>query len=787
MLGRIKGHQARLGMAFGSALLAGSMLAGVPAALAADEPQVSTIEELVVTAQKREENIQDVPVAVTAFSTKKLDELQVDNIDDYIKFLPSVALQSSAPGFFNVYMRGVASGGDGNHSGSLPSVGVYLDEAPITTIGGALDAHVYDIARVESLAGPQGTLYGASSQAGTLRIITNGPKLDTFEAQYDLELNKVAHGGTGYQAEGMVNIPISDQVAIRLVGWDQHDAGYIDNVKGTRTYPTSGVTINNNAYAGEDYNEVDTYGGRAALRIDLNETWTLRPTITAQDTKADGMFSYDRTLGELKVKHFKPESLHDRWYQASMAVEGKISNFDLVYAGAYMDRKINTESDYTDYSFFYDTLFGSGAYITDNLNNPVDPTQYILGKDRFTKQSHEIRLSSPQDRAVRVVGGLFYQKQTHDIEQNYRIDKIGSSISVTGWPGTLWLTEQYREDKDSAAFGEIAWDATDKLTITGGIRAFKAENSLEGFYGFSSGYSSRTGEAACFAVASVGRAPCTNLRASVEETGTTYKLNGSYKFDDDRMVYATYSTGFRPGGVNRRATLPPYKSDFITNYELGWKTLWADRSFKFNGDVYYETWEDFQFSVLGANSFTEIRNAGQARIYGAETDLTWQPVQGLSINAAAAYTNAALTENYCGFLDAKGNAVTNCASPQAPDGTALPVTPRFKANSTVRYEFPWADFDAHVQGSVNYQGSSWADLRLDERSILGKQEAFTTADLSAGVERDNWKLEFSIRNLFDEIGDQQRSAQCTPGVCGGITYIRPLTPRTFAVRFGQTF
>jgi outer membrane receptor protein involved in Fe transport len=769
--------------AFGATLLASTMLAGVPAAVAQD----AAVEELVVTAQKRAENIQDVPIAMTAFSTKKLEELQVNDFTDYAKFLPSVAYQSTAPGYSNVYMRGVASGGDGNHSGSLPSVGTYLDEAPITTIGGALDVHIYDVARVEALAGPQGTLYGASSQAGTLRIITNQPELGEFSGRYDLSATAIDHGAPGYVAEGVVNIPVSENAAVRLVAFAEEVGGYIDNVPGTRTYPTSGVTIDNDGLADEDYNTKKTYGGRAALRIDLNDSWTVKPTVMAQDTKYKGIFGYDPTVGDLQVMHFKPEGGHDRWYQAALAVEGKVANFDLVYAGAYMERKINTESDYTDYSFFYDTLFGSGAYITDDLGVPVDPTQYILGKDKFTKETHEVRLSSPQDKRVRVVGGLFYQKHTHDILQNYRIDAIGSSIAVTGWPGTLWLTDQYREDKDTAAFGEVAFDATDKLTITGGVRAFKAQNSLKGFFGFSGGYSSRTGEAACFGPTIVGSGPCTNLDAAVKETGETYKLNVTYDFDDDRMVYATYSTGFRPGGVNRRASLPPYKSDFIKNYELGWKTLWADKTLRFNGAVYYETWDDFQFSILGANSFTEIRNAGQARIYGVETDVTWQPVQGLTLNAAAAYTDAQLTENYCGFLDAQGNAVTNCASPEAPKGTALPVTPKLKANATARYEFVLGEYDTHLQGALVYQSSSWADLRQSERSILGKQDSFVSADVTAGVERDAWSLEFSIVNAFDERGDIYRYAQCTPGVCGDKTYIVPTKPRTFALRYGRRF
>src|SRR4029077_4160201 len=161
-----------------------------------------------------------------ALSNEKLDQLQVESFNDYAKFLPSVSYTTDGPGFAQVYLRGVASGENGNHSGPLPSVGVYLDEQPITTIGGQLDLHIYDIARVEALAGPQGTLYGASSQAGTLRIITNKPQLGAFHLSYDAELNKVDHGAMGDVVNGMVNLPVGDKAAIRLVAWQEHDAGY---------------------------------------------------------------------------------------------------------------------------------------------------------------------------------------------------------------------------------------------------------------------------------------------------------------------------------------------------------------------------------------------------------------------------------------------------------------------------------------------------------------------------------------------------------------------------------
>ena len=216
-------------------LMASTMLTGVSAAKAD-----ATIETVIVTAEKRSEDLQKVPLSIQVLGTQKLEDLHIANFNDYAEYLPSVSFSANAsgggpngPGSVNVYMRGVASGGDGNHSSSLPSVGIYLDEQPVTTIGGSLDIHVYDIARVEALAGPQGTLYGASSEAGTIRIITNKPDPSGFSAAYDVKVNTTDKGGVGASTEGFANIPVADNAAIRLVGWVEHDAGYIDNVAGT--------------------------------------------------------------------------------------------------------------------------------------------------------------------------------------------------------------------------------------------------------------------------------------------------------------------------------------------------------------------------------------------------------------------------------------------------------------------------------------------------------------------------------------------------------------------------
>jgi len=776
---------------YAAALLATTMMSGVARAQSQAAQSATALEEVVVTAQKRSENLQDVPVSIQALGGEKLEQLQVGAFVDYVKYLPSVSFTTSGPGFGQVYMRGVASGGDGNHSGSLPSVGVYLDEQPVTTIQGALDVHVYDIARVEALAGPQGTLYGASSQAGTIRIITNKPTTTGFSAGVDLELNQVDHGGTGHTLEGFVNIPLSDKVAVRLVGWDVRDGGYIDNVAGSRTYtrgdddPTNDVTIFNKARVKDDYNTVYTQGGRAALRIELDDNWVVTPQVMGQVQKTGGLFAYDPKVGDLKVTHFYPESSKDKWVQAAMTIEGQVANLDVTYSGSYLKRNDWVNQDYTDYSYFYDQL-GSGFYWTDNAGNLVNPSQYIQGQDRYRKESHEIRIASPQDQKLRFVVGGFYQKQKHSIFQNYKIDGLGEDISVPGYTGTIWLTKQNRVDRDKAVFGQAEYDINDKLMLTAGIRFFKAHNTLVGFYGYGAGYGS-TGERACFKPAVVEGSPCTNLDKAVKESGNVPKVTLTYKIDGDKLVYATYSKGFRPGGINRRSTLPPYQADYLKNYEAGWKTTWFDNSFRWNGAVFLEDWTNFQFSILGANGLTEIKNANQARIKGIESDVTWVPARGLTINASAAYTDAKLSANYCGFPDSEGNPITQCAAPQAPDGQVLPVTPKFKGNVTVRYDFTWDDWDAFAQGSYVGQTSNWTDLRTEERGLIGKQPGYSTVDASTGIDKDGLSLSIYIKNLFDKRASLNRYAECAEALCHPMTYIVPNQPRTFGIKLGKRF
>nr|HPM57540.1 TonB-dependent receptor plug domain-containing protein [Thermomonas sp.] len=434
-----------------------------------EKKEARTLDAITVTAQKREENLQKVPISLQVLGNTQLEQQNVAAFSDYAKLIPSLSFGTSGggvfsgPGFVQLYMRGVASGNDANHSGSQPSAAMYLDEQPITTITGALDIHMYDIERVEALAGPQGTLYGANSQSGTVRIITRKPDPTAFSAGFSVEGSKIEDGGIGHVLEGFVNIPISDRAAVRLVGWQKHDAGYVDNIRGTRTFPTSGITIDNADRVEKDFNDADTMGIRGALRFEINENWTITPQLVAQKMKAHGStgvdpnvgnpdFGYDTSTADLAVKHFYPESSDDRWHQAALTVEGKIGNFDLTYVFSDMKRDVDSEADYADYGFWYDKL--SEYVVYDDNGNTINPSQYIQATDGYKRTSHELRVSSPQENRLRMTAGLFWQKQSHDIFQRYKVDGLGTESEVNGWADTIWLTAQQRKDGDKAVFGE---------------------------------------------------------------------------------------------------------------------------------------------------------------------------------------------------------------------------------------------------------------------------------------------------------------------------------------------
>jgi len=792
----------------------------------ATDTKPAGLGEIVVTATRRSESVQKVPISLQALTPEKLEQRQVVNFADYAALLPSVSYASLGPGRSDLYFRGISFDSEGAGDTSQRSVaGIYLDEIPMTTAGRMPEVHVYDMQRVEALSGPQGTLFGSSSLSGTLRLITNKPKIGVFEGGYDVEVNKFTKGGAnaGTVDEGFINIPVAKNVAIRMMAYYDHTGGYIDNVPATHTYPfyspdpngtinvngttysqTSTYTISNSStlpaqdvhnIAKRNANPVDEYGGRISLLAQFGD-WSILPQVVYQYLDAKGSFNFDPKVGDLQVHDFGPTENRDAWVQAALTINGKIGDFDLVSSTGYMHRKIKNSNDYTYYTVAYDQPGNtSSVFFHDKNGNQLDPTQEYYGNNTFSSFTQEVRISVPKSWPFSLTAGAFFQHQKKEINEEYAIAGLSSSpdgVSQSLRDDAFYLTENNKDYHDYALFAEGTYPITTQLKLTGGIRLFRAKDSDVGFDGTAAASANPNGCATPFTAPRLQACDNVTPPHPYDESGETHKVTLTYQIAPTKMVYATYSTGFRPGGNNTIAKNNPYKSDTLTNYELGFKTGWGP-NFRINGAVYYEEWKGVQYFIvpIGFNGNGLTLNAGNARVYGVESDFDWH-IGNLALSGSGAYNDAALSTDFCG-LSAPNSTVqfTNCAGnpneTAAYKGTRLPRQPRFKAQAQARYTYTIAGMDAFTQLAANHQSSSTSNLDQTKDALLGDVPGFTSGDFSTGISKDKWELEFFIENFTDTRGQLSRNTFCAIEVCSGSTRTLPSKPRFVGLKFSNKF
>ncbi len=762
-----------------TSILAGCLALGEGAVSAAERG----IEEIIVTAQKREQNLQDVPISLQVLGQQQLEDLGINGFDDYVRFLPSVSHQSAGPGQSQIYMRGISDGGDGNFSGTSPSVAVYLDEQPVTSIGRNLDVHVYDIARIEAIAGPQGTLYGANSQAGTIRIVTNRPNTDELEAGFDLSANTQTDGDPGYSVDGYLNVPLSDRVALRLVGWYLEDGGWIDVVPGSKTFSRSGITITNSGNGDgnkntveEDYNELTNSGLRAALGIDLNDSWTATGSVMLQKQQSDGIFAdQPDSLGEGKVLRFFQDNYEDEWSQLGLLLEGDLGFADLVFSGTYLDRDVEYDIDYTQYSEYSNYIEYYYTCVAYDFGNCTDPRIQYDQDSTYKRSTYELRLQSNGDSNLDWVVGAFYTENEHEYFNKWLIPTIpdGNDVplnrNVDGVENLYFVTNQERTSSETAFFGELTYHFNDQFSATAGIRVFETEDELSGFVG---------SRFSCFDPADgnrVGNGTATSASCGggldIDDDDVTVKLNLSYSFNDDIMGYVTYSEGFRPGGINREGTdviAQIYKPDFLKNFEVGMKTTLADGRVRLNGAVYVMDWDDLQLTRFDQdfNSFLGLTaNTDGADVWGIEGDLTWAISELWTMNFAASYNDGETKKDF--FVG------TNDPDPAAPKGTELPFAPELKFTFNTRYQFNVGNSPSFVQASWTYTDSSYNDLFIDSRV---RQDSYNILDLSAGSEFGKIGVDVFIANATDERAEIAHYSRA------GDDRVTTNRPRTIGVR-----
>ena len=715
------------------------------------------LQEVIVTATRRAERLQDIPESITAFDSQAIAIRGLQQMDDYARLVPGLAISDREPGGTTIVFRGVTT--SGLQFGSVSSSGLYLDEQPITQSGRNPDPRLIDIERLEALRGPQGTLYGASSQSGTLRVITNKANPQEFDAWAEAQVSSTSDGGISHDVSAMVNVPlVQDKLAVRLVGFTSEDAGFIDRVLSD----SPGGTYTNADVVDEDVNTVKTTGARASLRWDAADNVNATLGVIFQDVEADGHGDINRGAGDLAQVRFEEEGLDDKWYQVGLTLNAGLPFGDAVVSASYFDRDFRYEADATDYEFTFNE--NAIAYDTPIYDFGGDPRGFATNHEETQITTFEARLASRADSTSRwawIVGAFYSQEKgetafdsfVRGYENTPSFEYFSAyEEALTGnplAPTERWFLGRYDTELDqTAVFGELSFDVTDHFTITAGGRWFDYDRKFaqqqeqpEGFSGFSR----------------------LDGNQKNSEDGTVSKLNLTYKFDNDRLVYATYSEGFRVGGSNplKPASALPreYKSDELKNYEVGLKSEWFDHRLRLNMSAYYMQWDDFSVQVEDPQPAVfqlGFVNLPTAEIKGIETEFAVTFNEQWQLDGAVSYNDAKTAEaSTLSVTDEDGNVFTFAVS----EGARLPISPdwsgsvglEFRPDMSLMQAQPFARFD------YSYTGASVNSLEGIESVVSGnpveRQEAYEIGNVRFGLESDRWTGSIFVDNLWDERAD----------------------------------
>nr|MBA3565014.1 TonB-dependent receptor [Gammaproteobacteria bacterium] len=588
------------------------------------------LEEFVVTAQKRTEALAEIPQSVTVLTGGTLERQHADNFQDYLSLIPGLSLAGATPGVSRITLRGINTGGVAS------TVGIYVDEVPFGSSSGlangaslAGDFDTFDVTRLEVLRGPQGTLYGASSLGGVLKFVTNPPSTEGFEARGQGGVEPVEGGDLGYSGTGLVNIPLTDQLAIRASGFYRSDDGFIDSI-GNNPIPSlldPSINIVEGTRIAEDVNELDTFGGRISGLFEPGDNLSVRITALLQniESAASDYFEADPVTleplyGDLVLSQYHPEFTDIDYRVYSGTVDWDLGFANLVSSTSYA----TFEQD-----FQVDLAFGLAPVVTLLFGDPVNrPLSAILEQTTGTdKLTQELRLSSPDNESLEWLVGAFYTEEKSRIDpQDLFAVEAGTETIAAGVPQVLevFLTSNFEE---YAAFANATWHLTPRIDLTFGGRASRNEQVASQLIDDSA--------------LGGGRTAFEDARSS--ENVFTYSVAPRFELSDDASIYTRIATGYRPGGPNVLPSLAPpgtpttYDSDTLTSYEVGLKADWLDRRYSLDIAAYYLDWEDIQlFAVI--NDTGVNANGGTAIGKGVEFTAAARPAPGLTFSLNGAYT-----------------------------------------------------------------------------------------------------------------------------------------------------
>ena len=740
-------------------------------------------QAIIVTAQKREQVLLEVPQSVTVVGGDTLERENATNFQDYLSLVPGFSLEQSTAGESRITLRGANTGGVAS------TVAVFMDEIPFGSSTGLANGAIlsgdfdpFDLARIEVLRGPQGTLYGASSFGGVLKYVTNAPQLNRFEARGKLGIETTRGGGLGHNAAAVLNAPLGEKAAIRVSGFFRKEPGYVNSI-GNNLLVTQGELapgfpdpprpINDLGVSliADDINDRKTYGGRASILFQPVDTLSVRLTAFAQNLNSGGSSTFevdpdtlDPLYGGLVQSLYGPEPTRIKYRVYSGTIDWDLGFANLLSSTSY---STFTEKFEDDFSFAFAPLVGFlaanpdiaglvGLQITDEpITRPLGVRLFqTTATDKFTQ---EFRLSSPNNETLEWLIGAFYTNEKSGIDpQNIFATEFGT---VTLAPDVDPLAEIFLRSKykEYAAFANATWHVTPRFDLTvGGRLAHNKQEADQLISGPLGG----------------GLQEFNDLKS--DETVFTYNVAPRYEINDNVSIYARVATGYRPGGPN---VLPPnsppevpltYDADRLTSYEIGLKAEAPDRLWSFEGAAYHLDWKDIQLFAL-VNDIGINANGGKARINGVELSGTLRPVPGLRLSANGAYTASKLLD------DTPNPEITGGRA-----GDPLPYVPKWSGAIHADYEFPLAaSLTGTLGGTVNRVGRRGIDLgEVDANENVIRIPGYTEVDLRAGVIIDRWNVQAFVQNLFDKRGITSASGfdgATFPNGAAGIAIIRPRT------------
>jgi len=740
------------------------------------------IEQIIVTAQKRASALQDVPFSVAATSEQQIRDSGSTNIAELARNIASLSISDLGPGQSQVAIRGISSGQVVRDlvGGVKESIGVYLDESAISQALFTPDLDLFDLERFEVLRGPQGTLFGAGSSAGTLRYITRQPQLGKFEGTAEAGVSSGTDSEMGYNLRAAVNLPAGETTALRVVGYYNELAGFIDSV-----YPGRATR--------EDVNGGSKYGARVALLWQPSDNLSITPRVVYQKLETDGYPRVDayNILGNPftttqpavnpgergQVTQFR-EGIDDEMTLADLVINWGLGGVTLTSVTSYTDRDVVVLRDASQLTGSVSITFG-GIFPQGNplpatpaevrLNSPlIDTTNLELF-------SQEIRLASDGGDAFQWLVGAFYQHIDREYGQNLPTPGYDAFLAARGLPpstafnappNTPYFSDVPFTFKQLALFGEGTYRFTDQWSLTGGLRYydFNEDRTLT-FAGV---------------FADVGY---TKQPGSTSSDGFSPRVILAYEPNDDVLLTAQVARGFRLGGINDPLNVglcdpatgdlttfgghPDFKDEKVLNYELGAKTQLADGRVTFNTAVFFSDIDNLQVIADAGSCSSRIVLNAQAQSIGAEVELVARPTPDWDLGLSATWVNAEITETQ---TNAAGAPIAGIR-----DGNRLPTSPEFQASASVTYNWQlMAALDAFANFTFQHVGSSFTQLADQEPGVgcVGcpgapgffnfgnttvnqitfepELPSYDIGNLRFGVKKDAWEAALYVNNVWDE-------------------------------------